>query len=231
MAFSYGWRGPNIVNSGLVLYLDGNSPNSFDRFSGTTAWRDISGNATQNNGTLVNGPAHSTDGSGSIIFDGSNDYVTLTSNIVNTVYSIDMWYKMGTNDASFGYFISSGANGLAINEGGSLSGQTFGTFYYFNGSTATNLANIPSTTAWNHIVVIISTSTNNIKIYGNGNTTPLSNTTVTSMSTTITNIGRYITGNGNFLKGNLASFKVYNRALTETEIVQNYNATKTRFGL
>lgn len=230
MAFAYGWRGPNIVKSGLVLYLDAGSPNSFYSPTAGTIWRDISGfSTTRNNGTLTNGPTFSSSDGGSIVFDGSNDYVTLTSNVVNTTYSVDMWYKMGTNDNSYGYFISSGNNGLAINEGATASGQTFGTIYYYNSSTSNILTNIPSTTAWNHIVAIFSSSLNNIKIYGNG--VLLSNTTVTGISTTITNIGRYITGNGNFLKGNLASFKVYNRVLSETEITQNYNVTKTRFGL
>ena len=229
MAFSYGWRGPNIVKNGLVLYLDAGSPNSFYSPTAGITWKDISGN--NNTATLVNGPTYSSTDGGSIVFDGTNDYVTLTSTVTNTIYSVDIWYKMGANDASYGYFISSGNNGLAINEGAVLSGQTFGTIYYYNSSTANNLANIPSTTLWNHIVAVISTSTNNIKIYGNGNPTPLSNSTVTGLSTSVSNIGRYITGNGNFLKGNLGSLKIYNRALDTAEISQNYNATKTRFGL
>jgi hypothetical protein len=51
------------------------------------------------------------------------------------------------------------------------------------------------------------------------------------MATSITDIGRYVVANVNFLKGNLASYKIYNRALTSTEILQNFNATKRRFGL
>jgi len=229
MSFSYGWRGPNIVNTGLVLYLDASSPNSFYPPTAGVIWKDISG--TGNNATLINGPTYSHADGGSIVFAGDNDYATLRTTLTNTIYSVDMWYKMGTNDASYGYFISSGNNGLAINEGATASGQTFGTIYYYNSSTSNILTTIPSTTLWNHIVAVISTSTNNIKIYGNGNTTPLSNTTVTGLATTVSNIGRYVTGGTNYLKGNLGSLKIYNRALDPSEISQNYNATKTRFGL
>ena len=68
MAFSYGWRGPNIVKNGLVLYLNAGSPNSFYSPTAGTTWKDISG--LTNNGTLFNGASYSTADGGSISFDG-----------------------------------------------------------------------------------------------------------------------------------------------------------------
>ena len=221
MAFNYS---PKIVTNGLVLCLDAANTKSY--VSGSTVWTDLS--RSGNNGTLTNGPTFSSANGGSIVFDGTNDYVSF-STITNNTYTIDFWYKMGGNDGSYGYFASSGDNGLAISEGGTLNGLIYGQFYYWNGVGLNNLGIIPSTTNWNHICALINTSINNIQIYGNGNQS--STTTVTSMSTSITNIGRYITSNLNFLKGNLASYKVYNRALSTTEIKQNYNATKGRYGL
>jgi hypothetical protein len=117
---------------------------------------------------------------------------------------------------------------LAISEGGLTNGLVYGQFYYWNGSI-TNLSIIPSTINWNHICVIINTTSNNFRLFGNG--VQLTNTTITSMSTTVSNIGRYVFGNVNFLKGNISSYKIYNRALSSSEVLQNYNATKTRFGL
>ena len=221
MAFNYS---PKIVTDGLVLYLDAANTKSYPG-SGTT-WTDVSRGG--NNGTLTNGPTFNSGNGGSIVFDGVNDFVSF-STITNNTYTIDFWYKMGGNDGSYGYFASSGDNGLAISEGGTLNGLIYGQFYYWNGVVLNNLGIIPSTTNWNHICALINTSINNIQIYGNGNQS--STTTVTSMSTSITNIGRYITSNLNFLKGNLASYKVYNRALSATEILQNYNATRARFGI
>lgn len=221
MAF---YRGPNIVRNGLVLCLDAASRRSYPG-SGTT-WTDLSG--LNNNGTLTNGPTFNSANGGSIVFDGTNDYVTF-STITSTIYTIDFWYIMGGNDGTYGYFASSGDNGFAISEGGVVSGLVYGQFYYWNGISINVLGNIPSTTNWNHVSTVINTSTNNIQVYGNTNL--LSDTTVTSMSTSVSNIGRYIQANINFLKGNLASYKIYNRALSATEVLQNYNATKSRFNL
>ena len=97
MAFSYGWRGPNIVKDGLVLYIDPGSPNSyFDKSS--TVIKDISGNNIT--GTLVNGPTFNSANGGAIVFDGSNDYVNLGINpscYSPTGFTIDAWVKLTNN--------------------------------------------------------------------------------------------------------------------------------------
>lgn len=67
------YRGPHIVTDGLVLALDAANPTSYPG-SGTT-WRDLSGN--NNSGSLVNGPTFNSVNGGSIVFDGSNDYVNI----------------------------------------------------------------------------------------------------------------------------------------------------------
>jgi hypothetical protein len=213
---------PNTVTDGLVFYLDAANNKSY--ISGSSTWTDIS--EFQRNGTLTNGPTFNTQSGGNIVFDGVDDYVTF-STITNTVYTIEFWYKMFGNDGTYGYFASSGNNGLAIGEGGA--GVGFGQFYYWNGTASVLLATIPSTTNWNHICALINTTTNNIQIFGNGN--QLSTSTQTSMSTSVSNIGRFIFSNLNFLRGNLAVYRIYNRVLTTTEITQNYNATKGRYGL
>ena len=75
MAINYS---PKIIRDGLVLCLDAANPKSYP---GTgTAWTDLSGSG--NNGTLVNGPVYSSANGGSIDFDGSNDYSSLSSNII-----------------------------------------------------------------------------------------------------------------------------------------------------
>jgi hypothetical protein len=220
MAFS---NGPKIITDGLVLNLSAFDRNSY--VSGSTTWNDVSGQG--NNGTLVNGPTFNSSNGGNIVFDGVDDYATI-STITNNIYSIDLWYKMGGNDNSYGYFASSGSNGFAISEGGDAEGLSYGKFYYWQG-VANVLADIPSTTNWNHICIIINTLTNNLQLYGNG--TIINNSTITSMSTSVSNIGRFVGSNNNFLKGNLATYKIYNRALSASEVLQNYNATKSRFGL
>ena len=215
----------NIVTDGLVFYVDAANPNSY--ISGNTTTNDL---ILDNNGTLTNGVGFSTENNGAWDFDGTDDYISLSNTITNTIYTLDFWYKMGVNDGSYGYFASSVNTGFAISEGGTVVGLSYGEFYYYNGSAATRLgSSIPSLTEWNNITSIIDTSSNIIKVYGNGSL--ISNNSVSNLSTSVTNIGRYIAGNTHFLNGNLSPYKIYNRALSSTEILQNYNALKGRFGL
>jgi hypothetical protein len=215
-------NGPTISTNGLVLALDAGDRNSY--VSGSTTWIDLIGT---NNGTLINGPTFSSANNGSIVFDGVDDYITIPT-ITNNVYSIDFWYRMNGNDGSYGYFASSGLNGFAISEGGTVDGLSFGKIYYWQGNSNI-LADIPSTTNWNHICVIINTSTNSLQLYGNS--VNLNNSTITSMSTSVSDIGRFKEINTHFLKGNIGNYKIYNRELSASEVLQNYNATKGRFGL
>lgn len=96
-----GWRGPNIVKDGLILYMDASSPNSYLNNVFGTTWKDISGNG--NNGTLVNFGSQTiwnSSNGGSIVFDGTNDLVnnigslSTFSFVQNTgVYTISAWVK------------------------------------------------------------------------------------------------------------------------------------------
>ena len=82
---------PRIVTDGLVLYLDAANTKSYPG-SGTT-WTDISGKS--NNGTLTNGPTFDSGNKGTIVFDGSNDYVSETSGLSDSLlqgdWSISFW--------------------------------------------------------------------------------------------------------------------------------------------
>ena len=86
MAFSYS---PKIITDGLVLYLDAANPYSY--VSGSTAWNDISRGG--NNGTLINGPTFSIESLGSIVFDGTNDYVAATNLTGSTTnsFTLETW--------------------------------------------------------------------------------------------------------------------------------------------
>jgi hypothetical protein len=79
MAFSFGWRGPNIVDEGLILYLNASSPNSYYPNLNKTNLKDISGNG--NNGTLYNEPIYTQSYGGGISFDGIDEYVEGTNSL------------------------------------------------------------------------------------------------------------------------------------------------------
>jgi hypothetical protein len=144
MGFQNGWRGPDIVADGLVLYLDAGSPNSYRPDFGTT-WKDMSG--FNNSGSLINGPTYSSANGGGIVFDGTNDYVTgslSTSNI--NEYTLDVWANITVK--------STGGSPISTNGTGSQGSITFiqigGTPnpWQFN----TVVTDIPSTGVWYHVV-------------------------------------------------------------------------------
>ncbi len=222
MAFHHS---PRIVSSGLILTVDGANVKSYPG-SGTT-WNDISGGRT---GTLENGPVFSTAGGGSIDFDGSNDYISFDSTITQlSDYTINAWFFVDVSSAAQG-IITWGQNSsgkrraMLIWNGGS------GTNYYLRSST--HGSNPASTTVmssgqwWNGTVSLASNGT--AKIYVNG---ALENTSTNSLSTPSSNaiyIGATSTGT-EFFNGKIAIINVYDRVLSDVEVLKNYNAMKGRF--
>jgi hypothetical protein len=223
------WRGPNIVKDGLVLYLDAGSPNSFSQVNPSTSWNDISGNGY--NGTLTNGPTFNSADGGSIVFDGVNDRVNLTSspNLTNN-FSISIWTRITTSTPGhmFGFYVSSSPfNGWAL--ACSFNPVNSGTLNFWDGTAWRNSGINISDSLLRYITVTIN-NTNLISFYING---------VFNISVQGSNIPLYV-GNKTIgsrsdgltpLKGNIYNTQLYNRVLSATEILQNFNTTKGRFGL
>lgn len=246
---------PNaIVRNGLVLYLDASQNYSYPR-SGTT-WRDISGN--NNNGTLTNGPTFNSVNGESIVFDGTNDFSSFPGNTfgyspgTTGEISLEMWiYPTGpytsflsepptTNLAGvFGqsYFNNSVGWGLGIT---TLSGinffvwqvRNFGSVVAVGSTTTSAFVN----NNWYHVVGTINRTTFS-RLYINGVnlvSNAISSAAVAGLTIT-PNISDASIGKGGglpFYAGcRISIARIYNRALTATEVLQNYNATKSRFGL
>ncbi len=93
--------GPDINENGLVLSLDAANYKSYTG-SGTT-WRDLSGNS--NNGTLTNGPTFNAANMGAIVFDGTDDKVTISMNssFIYGVspFSLNAWIYVLGNQSQF----------------------------------------------------------------------------------------------------------------------------------
>ena len=223
MAFS---NGPTIVRDGLVLALDASDRNSYPG-SGTT-WRDMSGNS--NNGTLTNGPTFNSANGGSIVFDGSDDYAQITtSGIINNIISVDtMIYIdsvktyaaiLGSNiTEKYEMLIKSAAN-LEV----SLSPSNY-----------VQWNNILTTGTYIHLC-LVATSGVAWKLYKNavdlGTPQVVAGYTVSGTSVSNIDIGRIRNSNGFEYIGRIPSIRIYNRALSSAEILQNYNATKSRFNI
>ena len=218
MSFRYS---PSVVTDGLVLYLDAANTKSY--VSGSTIWNDLS--RSGNNGTLVNGPTFSSANGGSIVFDGSNDYVTISGNSSTlstlTVYTIELLIKATYSGNKV--ILEKGSNlKMLIQPTSFASTQTYyGDYSLFTDSTPTFNGN------WINICIVQSLSVRSLYINNE-----LKNTTNAGPSAANNNNIVLMSRNGSSAQsGNISIFKIYNRALTAAEISQNFNTTKTRFGL
>jgi len=221
---------PNIVTDGLVLYLDAANTKSY--VSGSTIWNDMSG--FSNNGTLVNGPTFDNTNGGSIVFDGVNDYGinntpnlptgNITATICAWVYIVSgytgTWQGIvgwGTRTTGRSFLLDMNAGRLALSTWGGVGGEDLISTY-----------NIPQST-WKFFAGSI--QNRNIKLYADA-TQVLDSSITTTPNVTSTDLRlASIDYPGRLSNIRIANTQIYNRALTATEILQNYNATKTRFGL
>ena len=220
---------PNIVTSGLVLNLDAAYTPSYPK-NGTT-WTDLSGNG--NNGTLVNGPSFSSLDGGSIGFDGSNDYVTILNN-TTVSFTIGCWINTtatsftGTNGYEGNGIVWSDVSGIANDFVLSILNNKASWFTGDSGTTINSTTTI-NTGSWFYITVV-KNGTNSIKqLFING---VLESTGTSGTSTLTTNPNINIGGNtldSKYFNGKIAQVKIYNRTLTQAEILQNYYAGLQRF--
>ena len=224
-----------IVTNGLVLALDAADRNSY--VSGSMIWNDLSGN--NNNGTLVSGSTFSPTNGGSIVFDGVDDYAVVNSfNQLPTGSSartVNIWFNPNAttwqpNVNSMFFYGTVGVNGATF-------GIDFDTYpvmeiYTWGGAGRdVTFSTTFTQTGWANLSVVYNGSTT-LSIYENSRNTQ--NSTVTALNTANTSVW---IGSINpsfqpwYYDGRISNIQIYNRALSATEILQNYNAQKSRFGL
>jgi hypothetical protein len=237
---NYGITG--ITTNGLVLNLDAANTASYNG-SGTT-WVDISG--SEFDGILTNGPTYSNSGaSSSISFDGTDDYVnsigttSTFSFIQNTgIYTISAWVKpavlgtamyfAGNNSGTGGekgFYFGKEANNncwLALTNGsGTILDHRVSNFFL-------------NTTDWVHVTCVGNSTTNqfykNGTAFGNAGSITSLATGTSSQTLALGSINNVLAYNY-WWNGSIANFQIYNQALTASEVLQNYNAQKSRFGL
>jgi len=245
-----------IVTNGLVLNVDAGFTPSYTS-SGTT-WYDLS--YSGNNGTLTNGPSYSSSSGGTIVLDGTNDYINcgngsslqITSNI-----TVETWVYLtsltnssdlnliskysNTGGASFQGWILFKSTGDYTSYGpGGSGGPNNNEFAWlatsdgnFNGALIGTGEQV-SVNTWYQVVGVFISSSNTIQIYVNGQL-KRSGVRTNQTSGVLLNAARNINigatpeDNARFVQGNIATSRVYNRALTSSEVLQNYNAQVSRF--
>lgn len=224
-----------IITNGLVLNLDAGNPLSYP---GTgIIWNDLSGNG--NNGTLVNGPAFNSVNGGSIVFDGVNDFVSLGNFALSSLPkgSISAWVKLASGGLPFQMIAGKRSLGSVNGFDYMVDLSSTGTNIRGIVSNRSNINIITGTTTllynvWYFIVFTWSGSFLNVFLNGNINATQqIQNVSVSSSSTLPFDIAIARDTTPRYYKGNIGEVDLYNRALSASEILQNYNATKSRFGL
>ena len=218
---------PKIVTDGLVLALDAGNTKSYPG-SGTT-WFDKSGNAR--NGTLINGPTFAT---GSIVFDGVNDYMQGSFTALST-YTVSVWFRRnGVQSDVYPVLIAFDAYQpgfyLEFNNNDTVSYYQAGLSFPNGVLTFFPLSDIALNT-WVNVTFTKSGTT--ISSYLNGTFKSSITDNTTTGTTYVLNADR---GNSTPAPttqwgGNIANTQIYNRALSAAEVQQNFNALRGRFGI
>ena len=228
----------NIVSDGLVLHIDPSKNTSYPG-TGNTIY-DLSGFG--NTGTLTNGPVLSSSNSGVIAFDGSNDYVTIGDKLDLGLsnYTFSCWFKLNSITGYQCIFSKSIAWNVDNRYALYISNNKLQSFLQGNqGLTGPDVDITSSVTlatgTWYHVTSVYDRS-GTLKLYVNGvldSSAAISQWQNVNIESSYTfKIGAYATSGNEptfFTNGNITSFTAYNRALTQQEIQQNYNATKGRF--
>lgn len=224
-----------IVTDGLSVYLDAANTRSYSG-SGITVNGLIGGIG----GTLVNGIGFSSQNNGSFFYDGSDDYLRLPTNFINTYsgtpFTVSVWFKTGTSGMIFGE--ENGATpgtgsgwvpAIYVDTNGKLRTSCF-----YGGNTSQSVSTISvNDNLWHQITVTFESSSQ--KSYLDG----ILFDTISKFQQNYSATYYYYLGSGKntgwpnagnmTLSGNISNFMFYNRALSATEVLQNYNATKGRY--
>lgn len=218
-----------VVTSGLVLYVDANK--SASQY-GNNYWYDLKGG---NNAAATNSPTftHTGTNGGYITFDGSSNYFEFTApyNTTTNDFTVSVWLKTNStpsvNVVAFGnyppygafttnnyqlYLLTTGKCISQIRDGSAISIL----------DTSTNVIN---DNVWHNVVFMRSGTTQNLYVDGVFNMSH-SNVLLGNINTSgnTMDLGRQSSFSGNYFPGSIANCLLYSRALTATEVSQNYNA-------
>ena len=226
------YRGPNIVTDGLVFAYDAGSERCYP--GSGTATTNIMSQASP--GTLQNGVGFNTANGGFWEFDGVDDKIQVTTfptQVFNGSCTMEAWvyWNDDTRSVIFGNY-DQGAGGHDINF--EKNPNKVLRFYWDRGSRDVySSSNAVVLNAWQCVVFVRDTSANAFKFYVNG----VLVTTVSNAGSNIASTGSTFrigadTRNGSTVtNGDISAVRMYSQALTAAEVLQNFNAQKSRFGL
>jgi hypothetical protein len=215
------FAGANLNSDGLVISLDAANFRSYSG-SGNTAFGLISGLG----GTLVNGVGFTSANNGAFIFDGTNDYINFgnSSAVQQSSGSLSAWAKASSPGGGYrGIIAKQGAYGLFYTD------SVLVAYDWAADAPRSTGINIADNTWKNVVLTYQSGVSNGTRIYING--VSVLTTTITIQSQVANLFGGAEANASQFASCQASSFSMYNRVLTATEVLQNYHATKKRYGL
>ena len=221
--------GPNTGGAGQTIWWDGlqveraSSATAFNPYYfGDTVWRDVSNNS--NNGTLTAGPTYGTSNKGIIVFDYIDDAVTISGNLgAPSTFTLSAWVRSSNISQAQNIFNSNPPFFLRITSSTIRCAVHTGTWIFVNGSVTL------SSNVWYNLVLTY--DQNFVKGYINGVLDVNSAKTGAPSWGGAIRLGYTTGGEDAPSVTNIAVAQIYNRALSSAEVMQNYQATKTRFGL
>jgi hypothetical protein len=215
-----------VVTTGLQLYLDAGNASSYSG-SGTT-WTDLSGNSRD--GTLTNGPTYSATDGGSIVFDGTDDYVQCTGSLTVTAATFVTWIRRNGNQGQYdGILFSRATNTTGMdfqvsNQLGYTWNDAGNTYGWQSGLILPNLT-------WCMVAISVTSTAATAYLCQTSGITTATNT-VNHASSLINDIkiarDEFAT---RYFNGNIAIAQLYNIALSAEQVTQNFQADRTRFGV
>jgi hypothetical protein len=210
-----------IVQNGLVLSLDAANAASYP--GSGNIWYDLSGN--NYNATLFNSPTFSSSNGGYLIFNGTNQYATgaFLYPSVN-IFSFNIWvYNLRTTTSNTFIGTNGGSGGVAfIQIGGSPNP------FQFNNSFNNTQASINT---WTMLTAVQTPTSQQLYINAVAVTNVVSNLLANQLGTIFNIALRTDNPSNGYAQCYVGNAQIYNRTLSNAEILQNFNALKTRYGL
>jgi hypothetical protein len=213
---------PPIVTDGNVLHLDGGLPASYPLVG--TSWYDLTENS--NNGVLINGVTYNSSVKGYLEFNGSNQYVSISGNtnipVGNSNYTIGVWFNADTlGDKGLvgwgNYGTTNEANVFRLTSNGLIN------YWWMNDLSVTTTITPGN---WYYAVATFDGTIRSIYVNGSliGSDTPTGHDVTTSSNLTIG-----VTNTSEYFDGSIGDVQIFDRAITITEVLQNYNSFVTRY--
>ena len=212
---------PSIATSGLIFHIDAANRRSYSG-SGVTSYSLVS----NTEGTLVNGTGFSSANTGSFLFDGTNDYLDFASYTPNA-NTVNIWIKFNTLQ-----------NGTMVYVGNDsyASGVWSWSFFIYNGAfyfranpgNFADFTEVPPLNVWINYTLVRDNGSGTSLAYKNG--TYFGSSSNSTLVNSYPNL-RIAKASSVYASFNLSLVQIYNRALSATEIKQNFNATRDRYGV